>query len=226
MQIPERFAFLFNIAAMIWYKNNLTYAFVAVVLLLSLIQLQASQIALSIWVNGINLLWLDKLCLYGTFLGDGAFVIGFCVILFFFKPRMSVVILLSYLMSSAITQGLKHLLFSDLHRPLWHLEKLDASLYHVIAGADVVYNNSFPSGHTTSAFAFFISLALFLKRQSVQILLLMLALFIGFTRIYLFQHFLIDTFAGAIIGFSTAYFVYFTLYQKGNLDGLFLKIKR
>jgi membrane-associated phospholipid phosphatase len=211
---------------MIWYKNIMTYAFALLLLLLVGVQIQVNQIDISIWVNGLNQKWLDTLCLFGTYLGDGVFIIGSCVLLFFIKPRMAIVVFLSYLFSSAITQSLKHLFFAHLHRPLWHLEKLDASLYHIISGSEIVFNNSFPSGHSTSAFAFFICIALFFKQPSVQILFLILAIFTAFTRIYLLQHFLIDTFVGASIGFSMAYFVYFYLYQKGKLASLFLKIKR
>jgi len=211
---------------MFWSKNYLSIAFVLVIVPLLLMQLFVPQIDISILVNGINQLWVDKLCLYGTLLGDGFFVVIASIILFFFYPRIAIVILISYALSSGITQGLKHLVFHDLHRPLWHLEKMNPNLYHIISGSEITYNQSFPSGHTTTAFAFYMSLALFIKEKHFQLMLLLLAFFIAFTRIYLLQHFLIDTCVGAIIGFVTAQLVFNLVYKKELLTPLFLKIKR
>ena len=211
---------------MFWSKNLLSIGFGLVIGPLLLMQLYVPQMEISILVNGINQLWVDKLCLYGTLLGDGFFVIIASIILFFFQPRIAIVLLLSYALSSGITQGLKHLVFHDLHRPLWHLEKMNLNLYHIISGAEITYNQSFPSGHTTTAFAFYISLALFVKGKHFQLLLLLLAFFIAFTRIYLLQHFLIDTCVGAIIGFVTAQLVFNLVYKKELLTPLFLKINR
>ena len=62
-------------------------------------------------------------------------------------------------------------------------------------------NTSFPSGHTMSAFALFGFLALLRHKHPRQVVfLLLVALCIGLSRIYLLQHFPTDAFAGAIIG--------------------------
>ena len=60
---------------------------------------------------------------------------------------------------------------------------------------------SFPSGHTMSAFALygFISFCLAQKR-GVAVLLYAIAFLVGFSRIYLAQHFLEDVYLGAILG--------------------------
>lgn len=217
---------MFNIATMFFNRNLISILFITILVILLVMQLFVSQIDITIFVNGINNLWLDKLCLYGTLLGDGFFVIIACLILFFYNSRMAIVVLTSYLISSGITQGLKHLVFSDLHRPLWHLEKLNPNIYHIVSGAEITYNQSFPSGHTTTAFAFYICLALFVKNIRFKMLLTLTAFFIGFTRIYLLQHFLIDTCVGAIIGFFTAQFVFNQIYKKDLLLPLFLKFKK
>ncbi len=60
---------------------------------------------------------------------------------------------------------------------------------------------SFPSGHTMSAFALY-SLLIFLlpKKHIYGAILFLLALLVGFSRIYLAQHFWPDVYAGGIIG--------------------------
>lgn len=57
---------------------------------------------------------------------------------------------------------------------------------------------SFPSGHTCSAFS--AAFALFLQKRRLGIAALVLAAFIGFTRLYLYVHFPTDVLAGAAVG--------------------------
>lgn len=61
---------------------------------------------------------------------------------------------------------------------------------------------SFPSGHTTSAFALYSLLAFALPphRQKWASLLALLAILVGISRVFLVQHFLVDILAGAALG--------------------------
>lgn len=65
---------------------------------------------------------------------------------------------------------------------------------------------SFPSGHTTAAFAF--ATAVFVYNRTYGILLYILATLIGISRLYLFEHFPIDVLVGAIIGIFSGYMGY------------------
>jgi membrane-associated phospholipid phosphatase len=68
--------------------------------------------------------------------------------------------------------------------------------------------NSFPSGHSTTCFAIFTSLALFFwKNQKLQFVLSICAILFSLTRVYLSQHFLEDVIAGSLIGTITAVLV-------------------
>ncbi|MCF8244366.1 MAG: phosphatase PAP2 family protein [Saprospiraceae bacterium] len=68
---------------------------------------------------------------------------------------------------------------------------------------------SFPSGHTTSAFALY-SLLVFLlpTKKSYAVGLFSLALLVGISRIYLVQHFWPDVYAGSILGVLLAMVIY------------------
>ncbi len=59
-------------------------------------------------------------------------------------------------------------------------------------------DHSFPSGHTAAAFAAAFALFLFHKRAGSAALIL--ALLMGFSRLYLFVHFPSDVIAGALLG--------------------------
>lgn len=65
---------------------------------------------------------------------------------------------------------------------------------------------SFPSGHTSTAFA--CSTAIFLHRRTFGILTVILAFLIAFSRLYNYVHFPSDVLAGALLGILTALIVY------------------
>lgn len=82
-----------------------------------------------------------------------------------------------------------------------------------VSWLDNYYNNSFPSGHTLGAFGFFMLLSLFLPKQLKpwSILFFILALCVGFSRIYLGQHFFQDIYAGSIAGSFLSILIYSTM---------------
>ena len=61
-------------------------------------------------------------------------------------------------------------------------------------------DHSFPSGHTAAAFA--AAFALFLCHKRAGSAALILAVLMGFSRLYLFVHFPSDVIAGALLGLS------------------------
>lgn len=74
--------------------------------------------------------------------------------------------------------------------------------------------NSFPSGHSMSAFALYTFLALCLPRKRWAALgLFAMALLVGLSRIYLAQHFFEDVYLGAIMGVLIALMMYYAHYR-------------
>ena len=101
---------------------------------------------------------------------------------------------------------LKRVAFPDMQRPV---AQMDNSLLHFVEGVDVQTLYSFPSGHTATAFAMAITLSLLIKHRGLSVLLITLAVLVGYSRIYLLQHFLIDVTAGAFVGIITSFTVYY-----------------
>jgi membrane-associated phospholipid phosphatase len=60
-----------------------------------------------------------------------------------------------------------------------------------------------------------------IENRFYKVLLLILALLTGYSRIYLSQHFLEDVYAGSIIGVSTTFLVYYFVHKKEHdwMDG-------
>ena len=151
-----------------------------------------------ILLNPYHSKWLDLFFSKFTFLGDGLFVVILAVILFFTskKQRLSILILISYIVSGLLAQLLKHSFNAP--RPKVFFET--NTYQHFIDGVSISNYESFPSGHTTSAFALAFMLAHSTNKKSFQIILLFLAIATGYSRIYLGQHFLTDVLFGAFLG--------------------------
>ena len=76
-------------------------------------------------------------------------------------------------------------------------------------GVKINIHQSFPSGHTTTAFAIFTLLMLFAKNRNWGYACVTLAWLAGYSRCYLFQHFPVDVLGGATIGMLSSLIVYF-----------------
>jgi membrane-associated phospholipid phosphatase len=80
--------------------------------------------------------------------------------------------------------------------------------FHLVftEGVKVNQYNSFPSGHTSAAFAMALAIAFWYNDSKLSIFMVFLAIFVGLSRIYLQQHFVEDVMGGAVIGLVAAMF--------------------
>jgi membrane-associated phospholipid phosphatase len=147
----------------------------------------------------------DTIFPYITHFGDGITIVIFTLILLFFSYRMAIQSGMIYIISSQITQILKRTVFKDIPRPSKYFEGLTE--LHFVDGVEIHKMMSFPSGHTTSVFAFMAFLSIITKNKLFSILYLLMAIFAAYSRMYLAQHFLEDVITGSIIGVVTAFVV-------------------
>lgn len=164
------------------------------------------------WVNVRNSPVADAVFPYVTYLGDGAVYVILGLILLLYNRRVGLMALVSFALSSLISEFLKKIIFANSPRPFKFFEH-STYKYHLIDGLDIHSINSFPSGHTTTAFAMFSLLALLDSQKQRGILYLFLAILTGYSRVYLFQHFVEDAYAGSLIGTIATVIVYLTMYR-------------
>ncbi|MBZ4189937.1 phosphatase PAP2 family protein [Niabella beijingensis] len=186
--------------------NNRTLAvfLVTFLILVAAPSLLITKVQSFFWLNFFHSKALDNFFTAYTFVGDGLFSL-LLVAFFYFRNRvLAFRILLAFLISGVAAQVLKKILHAP--RPM---AALGSQAYpYFIDGVTHSGYSSFPSGHTTSAFALALVCCLHTRNFGVQLLLLFLACLVGYSRIYLGQHFLPDVFAGMLLGCVTAIIVY------------------
>lgn len=163
----------------------------------------------------INNTWTafqDVFFKYFTYLGGGeTAVLIVLVLLLFFSVRKGLIALFGFAFTALFTQFLKRVLFSDTMRPFIELyrEFTSGELHLSLAQEMMKKGNSFPSGHTTSAFSVFLIITLFSKNPKLGLLFGFIAALASYSRVYLAQHFFEDIFLGSIIGVFGSLIVYY-----------------
>jgi membrane-associated phospholipid phosphatase len=164
-----------------------------------------------IFLNPYHSKILNVFFMIYTNAGDGLFSIAiFLLLLYFRRALIGWEIVITFLLSGLIAQILKNAF--PMPRPKTLLG--DEHYAYFINGYTHVGNASFPSGHTASAFGLATILTLFAINKKWSILYLFLAMLVGYSRIYLGQHFLQDVLAGAVAGVASALTVYIVIDKK------------
>ena len=146
---------------------------------------------------------LDIFFKYITWLGDGIFVAILLIPLALLKIKYAIFTFFGFSITGIISQLVKHTFKEP--RPSVVFRHLDL---HFVQGVDILSSNSFPSGHTISAFSLFFLLAAFTKNRAWGIIFFLLALSVGFSRVYLSLHFFVDIYFGSIIGVFFTVIIY------------------
>lgn len=162
--------------------------------------------------NRFHSAWLDIFFKYITNLGDGLIsILAATVLLAIRKKKKAMTVALAYIYSGLLIQIAKRIF--HMPRPKYYFEQTLFHYTHFVEGISMYNHNSFPSGHTASAFALATVLVLVFKKQKISPYCLFFAFLIGYSRIYLAQHFLIDVIFGAITGITCAILSYHQVYD-------------
>lgn len=202
-----------------WWKNNRlwmgVYAFVLVGSLIVLFTQQKQSIHLSI--NKLNNDFFDSFFKVITEFGAFPLIAAILVVTLFIRFRIALTLVASSLFAVVLTQLGKRVIWPDSPRPKMLFSDFDS--FHVVDGVHLHSAHSFPSGHTSGAFALFIVLIVYTKSPWLKLLFLFAALSVAYSRMYLSQHFLVDVTAGSFIGLISALLAYWWLNaptRKGN----------
>ena len=150
-----------------------------------------------------------------TYAGDGLFSVLVFLVLLFIRIKTALIALISFVLTAGVVQLLKHTVFDTMKRPYYFLQS-DVN-FRIIEDFTYHSSNSFPSGHSASIFAICTVIAYQYKSKlSIQLLLVVIAVLVALTRVYLCQHFLQDIIAGSLIGTLISY--YTSLFLESRLN--------
>ncbi|MGP8215420.1 MAG: phosphatase PAP2 family protein [Bacteroidia bacterium] len=167
--------------------------------------MQWGKIDCSLFINGHNSLITDFFFKYWTNVGLGYLIIPVALVLAFVRFRYMIMAVVCFLLTFMINDSIKFALNAP--RPSVVYEQLNLSYYHV-PGVDIYSWDSFPSGHTAISFGLFCLLALISSKSFYKLLFFICAFLIGYSRIYLAEHFITDVVAASAIGVGCAISTY------------------
>ncbi len=188
------------------------------------------KLDLHLMMNEVHNGFLDALFFVVSKLAEWPFYVVALLPLLFWRAGWTYLYLMAEASAALFIFVVKRIV--DLPRPITcFADQLD--LLKLVPGVRVHAHHSFPSGHTSSFFVFFTVLSLcvmlyYFRRERrgqstvsrwfLYALLLGVAVLGGYSRIYLSQHFLMDVFAGSLVGFSSATLCFYLFYKKGWLN--------
>jgi len=204
-------------------KQYLRYSSVFLILsaltiaILSFCIVYFDKIEMHLWLNSCHTPVQDFIWSHYTIVGEWVpYVI--VALLLFYKAGWASFLLADIALSGGIGQLIKHLVQAD--RPLTYFaEHAPEVQLPLVDGVRMSEYLSFPSGHTITFFALFMTLSIILheylyqlpitNRQSpitnhlIPVACYLFAIFGAYSRIYLSQHFCEDILGGMVIGLLT-----------------------
>jgi membrane-associated phospholipid phosphatase len=154
-------------------------------------------------VNSANSRPLDYLFQFFTVFGDGLIYIPIVLYCLLFNRQFLVPVIAGIIICTLLTHFLKRIVFPNELRPFsLEIEKI---IIHKVKNVPLLRQHSFPSGHTSTAFTMALLLAAVVRKEIWAVLLPMLAFCVGYSRVYLAQHFPTDVCAGMTIGIVSSY---------------------
>lgn len=207
-------------------KQNSTFLGLCLLLILVLSiavgSVSKGELHFALCLLGSHTSLLDTFFRYYTQVGEWVpYVV--CFLLLFYRLGWSAFTTSCVLLSGAVTQVLKRLV--DAPRPLaWFATNYPDVQLPLVDGVEMSRYFSFPSGHTTTFFAFFFALSIIVsqhdsslvKRLVCGVVFFLLAALGGYSRIYLSQHFAADVLGGMVIGLLITGLLYLLLARWEN----------
>ena len=123
------------------------------------------------------------------------------VLFYIYQKDKFILYFASLILSTILTQFIKHIFFENVNRPTSVIS--DLSQIHMVPGVELHTANSFPSGHTATAFTIFLIGCFLINKKWFIPVGFIAALLVGYSRIYLAQHFPIDVGGGMLVAVIT-----------------------
>lgn len=185
------------------------YPFIICALIVVGILIYLDKMSIHLYTNRYYNIFFDWFFSHYTHVGHGFFLWAIILVMLFTRYSHALAMLINFAFTGIVILVLKFFVFDTSLRPKKYFEQLGDGGLRFIDGLEVHSFNSMPSGHTATAFSMFCLLALIAKNKKLGIIYFLLAALVGYSRIYLNQHFLEDVTVGALVGCICAIGVYY-----------------
>lgn len=149
-------------------------------------------------LNGNGGKAVDALFKFITYFGDAILWIPMLGYIIWKKRKLYLALVTaSFILVTILVQVCKYFIVPDEARPTRYIT--DGSFIHTVEGVTVHSFSSFPSGHTATAFTFFLIICLITRKSWWLPVGILTAILVGYSRIYLAQHFPLDVAAGIMV---------------------------
>lgn len=205
-------------------ENRIFLLLYALFMVLGAIFIAASEKGNEIlYVNSLHTGFWDQLFKWITRIAEWPLFLFIIIVAFRFSYGKGLLLGLNTLLVFAVTGLLKSYVFSDHVRPSVFFE--NKAQLNFVQGVEVYRYHSFPSGHTSSAFALFFMLSIFVSNKKWSPLFFTMALLVGVSRVYLLEHFFYDVYFGSFIGVAVTAAFYLSFAQSEFYNRLSWKDK-
>ena len=167
-------------------------------------------------LEGIRFPLLDKLMQGVTFLGEETVFMVVAIVLFWCVDKWKGYYLLS--------TGFLGTILSQTMKLIWRVPRpwvKDPSFTIVESAQSGATGYSFPSGHTQGAACTFLGIARSAKRAWLRLVMIVVVLLVGFSRMYLGAHYPSDVVVGLVLGVA-AVLVMYPIFQKARQSDRFM----
>lgn len=166
-------------------------------------------------INQMHSTFFDIFFTWFTYFGDAWIWLPLTIYFAIWQRKYLLLILFALLLCNFFSQFSKHIIFPEDLRPFVLLSG-DYNV-HTIPGVEISRKNSFPSGHTTTAYTLSLIFSYLAMRKWLSILFPMIAFGVAWSRVYQGQHFVTDVAAGMFLGMLAA-FLAIGLFEKIEKD--------
>lgn len=166
-------------------------------LLLIAVSAYLGRIPVFLFLNTDGGAFMDQFFKWATWGAEGWVWIPYLIVLVTWFKKDIKLIVLNFLLSTLITQISKHIIWDDITRPI--LSGIPLNQIHTVPGQVTHAYNSFPSGHTATAFTLFLLTVYFFPTKWTFAIGLIYAIICAYSRVYLGQHFPMDLGGGMLV---------------------------
>ena len=141
--------------------------------------------------------FLDQFFKWATWSAEGWVWIPFLSVVVVLLKKDVKLIILNFLLSTLLTQIPKHFIWDTISRPI--ASGMPLNEIHTVPGVVMHAYNSFPSGHTATAFTLFLLTIYLFPTKRVFAIGAIFAIICAYSRVYLGQHFPMDLGGGMLV---------------------------